>query len=246
MNHLSWDYSALAAHYERRAPYHAGTIQALQEHGAPASPAAVVDIGAGTGRFTRMLIDAGYTVDAVEPNAQMRALGLDTAANARWHDAMAENTGFPSDAFSLVTFASSFNVVSAQAALAEASRLLVPGGALVLLYNHRDLDDPQQREVEACIRRHVPYFDTGSRRQDPAPQIAAHGVFGEVVALSLRLQHRLSGAEFVEGFRAHATLIRQAGSAMESVLSDLAALIPADRLIEVPFTTRAWMARKSR
>jgi SAM-dependent methyltransferase len=245
MNRPSWDYSALAAHYERRAPYHAGIIQALCAQGAPAPPAPAVDIGAGTGRFTRMMIDAGYTVDAVEPNAQMRALGLDAAAQASWHDACAENTGLPGRAYSLVAFASSFNVVSAPVALAEASRLLAPGGALILLYNHRDLDDPLQRQVEACIRRHVPHFDTGSRREDPAPQIAAHGAFGEVVALNLHLRHRLPGAEFVDGFRAHATLIRQAGSAMESVLSDIAALMPADRQVEVPFTTRAWMARKS-
>ncbi len=241
---LEWDYSALAAHYERRAPYHPALIRMLRAQGAADAPAPAVDIGAGTGRFTRMLIAAGHPVDAVEPNAAMQVIGAQTVPEARWHSTRAEATGLRAGTYGIVSFASSFNVVAAEIALAEAERLLRPQGSLLLLFNHRDLDDPLQSAIESCIRRHVPDYNTGLRREDPAPQIATHPGFGPVIELQLPLLHRVSGGEFVEGFRAHATLIRQAGAALAAVLEDMSVLAPADQMIEVPFVTRAWMARK--
>ncbi len=241
---LEWDYSELAAHYEQRAPYHAEIVATLRDHGAPPAPCAAADIGAGTGRFTRMLIAAGHPVSAVEPNPAMRAIGMVSTPAAQWHDTRAEHTGLASGAFGWVTFASSFNVVAADAALDEAARLLTPRGALVLLFNHRDLDDPLQREIEHCIRHHVPHYAVGTRREDPTPYIDAHAAFGKVIDLCQPLRHRLSGADFVAGFRAHATLIRQAGTALAAVLAEIAALVPADQPVEVPFITRAWIAHR--
>jgi SAM-dependent methyltransferase len=242
---LAWNYSALAAHYEQRAPYHGDVIAVLREHGLIHFPCRAVDFGAGTGRFTRMLQRAGCSdVDALEPNDAMREIGERLTAGVRWHRCCAESSSLAANSFGLASFASSFNVVDVPAALSEAARLLVGGGALVLLYNHRDLEDPLQLEIESCIRRHLPNYQPGARREDPLPQVLDHGAFCNMQAFALPLKHRILGAEFVAGFRAHATLIRQAGEHLNAVLTDIEKCVPLNTIIEVPFVTRFWLAKR--
>ncbi len=50
----------------------------------------VVDLGAGTGILTQYLVDAGFQVTAVEPNAAMRHWGQDIPA--RWVDGTFDST----------------------------------------------------------------------------------------------------------------------------------------------------------
>ncbi len=243
---LSWDYTAHAAHYEQRAPYHVDSIEWMQRLRAP-NAGRVVDIGAGTGRLARMLVAAGYRVDAVEPNAAMRAVGvsLDRAPGIRWHASRGEATGLPTGAIDLVSFGSSFNVIDAALALDESARLLRPGGAVVLLWNHRVLDDPLQAMIEATIRSMLPGFVPGSRRQDPSPLLRAHPAFGEPRAAALESIHETTVAAFVDGFRAHATLARQAGELLPQVLEGIATLLRGRKSIAVPFITRIWVASRA-
>lgn len=241
---LDWDYTAQAAHYEARAPYHEGTLATAVALGAPGQGRAV-DIGAGTARLTRMLAAAGYAVDAVEPNPAMRAVGRRLAPpGVRWHDAVGEHLPLPHAAFEIAAFASSFNVVAAGAALDEAARVLRGGGALLVLWNHRRLDDPLQAAVEAAIRAVLPGFDPGARRADPAPVLDAHPAFERARHAVLPLLHATTPAAFVDGFRAHATLARQAGGRMPEVLAAIAALVEGRDELHVPFETRLWVARR--
>lgn len=242
---LEWDYTRLAPHYERRAPYAADTVAHAVALGAPGAGRAA-DIGAGTGRFARLLHAAGYTVDAVEPNAAMRAQGQSLGpVDLRWHAHAAPATGLPDAAFDLVSFASSFNVVATQGALDEAARLLRPGGALLVLWNHRRLDDPVQAAVEAAIRRLLPHFAPGSRREDPAPAIAAHAAFEAPRHVALPLVHATTVADFVDGFRAHATLLRQCAPALlPRVLAAIGEAAGGAGPLDVPFETRLWAARR--
>jgi SAM-dependent methyltransferase len=184
-------------------------------------------------------------VDAIEPNAAMRALGRSLAPpTVRWHDARGEALPLPAAASDVASFASSFNVVAATAALDEAARVLRPGGALLVLWNHRRLDDPLQQAVERAIRDLVPGFEPGRRRDDPAPTIDAHPAFESARAEVLSHRHRTTAAAFVEGFRAHATVVRQAGDRMPRVLAAIAALVDGVTVLDVPFETRLWVARR--
>ncbi len=242
---LEWDYTELAPHYERRAPYAADTVARAVALGAPDAGRAA-DIGAGTGRFARLLHAAGYGVDAVEPNPAMRAVGAARGPAAlRWHARDALHTGLPGSAFAVVSFASSFNVVAPEGALDEAARLLGAGGALLVLWNHRRLDDPVQAAVEAGIRRLLPQFAPGRRREDPALTIAAHAAFDAPLHAVLPLTHHTTVADFVEGFRAHATLLRQCAPALRPrVLQAIAEAAGGEGALAVPFETRLWVARR--
>jgi ubiquinone/menaquinone biosynthesis C-methylase UbiE len=127
---LDWDYSDLAEHYRLRAPYAQCALDDLLELVQARADTACVDIGAGSGRLSAMLVAAGLQVTAVEPNPQMRAIGQREVPHACWLAARGEDTGLPDRCCDLVTFGSSFNVMPAQAALATAARLLRPSGWL--------------------------------------------------------------------------------------------------------------------
>jgi hypothetical protein len=134
-----------------------------------------------------------------------------------------------------------------RAALREARRLLVPRGALIVVYNHRELGDPMQQAVQAAVRARLPQFDHGVRRRDPSATIEQDGLFRLAARQAWSFTHRTSRADFVRAFRAHATLVRQAGTRLPALLADIDALSarfagPGD-LLEVPFVTRLWLAR---
>ena len=84
----------------------------------------------GPGHLAVALLERGQDVDAVEPNAQMRAIGQRRTHGraVTWRAAAGERP--PGDGeYALVTFGSSFNVVDTAAAL-DGRAPLIPGGTL--------------------------------------------------------------------------------------------------------------------
>lgn len=239
---LDWDYSALATHYRLRAPYADAAFDDLFARLRLPRDCDCVDVGAGSGRLTAELVARGFAVTALEPNASMRAIGSAAVPAARWIGASAQDCALENGCCDLLTFGSSFNVVPPHTALDTAARLLRPHGWLVALWNHRDLDDPLQARLQHAIERFVPDYAHGSRRDDPSATIEADARFGRVERIDARLLHRVPARDFVEGFRAHATLVRQAGDAFDAVIEAMHAVVADAAVIDVPFTTRVYAA----
>jgi SAM-dependent methyltransferase len=245
---VDWNYTKLAAAYVNRPPYAETGIQEMLARAEIATGTIACDIGAGVGHLTIPLLRRELVVHAVEPNDAMRALGIErTAASSdavTWYKGVAEATGLPSAAFDLVTFGSSFNVADRPRALQETWRLLKGRHWFACMWNHRDLDDPLQVEVEALIKRHVPGYDYGTRREDQTPVIRACGLFEEPTRFEARVTHRLPAEEWVNAWRSHVTLARQAGDRLGNVVDAIDALLSERRLraVDVPYVTRIWMA----
>jgi len=246
---VAWDYTAVAEAYLKRPGYAPGALAAIVAHADLRAGMHVADIGAGTGNLALPLLARGLRVTAIEPNDAMREHGERRTAPSRhvvWLRAHAEATTLPAATFDAVGFGSSFNVVDARRAVAESARILRPGGAIFCLWNHRWLDDPLQAAIESAIRRVVPGFAHGARREDPSAALRAGAAFGVPVAIEASVVHRIARADFAEAWRSHLTLRRQAGTAFDDAIAAIERVLDAhgEPTLEVPYVTRAWLARK--
>ncbi len=121
----------------------------------------IADLGAGTGIFTRQLLDAGFFVTAVEPGEDMRAAlseSLGEHPNLSVLDTPAERTGLPSHSLDGITAAQSFHWFDPAAFLMECRRVLQPDGWVALVWNMRDPEHPLTQETADICRRHCPDF----------------------------------------------------------------------------------------
>jgi ubiquinone/menaquinone biosynthesis C-methylase UbiE len=245
MPKVAWDYTDLAAHYDKRADYAAGAIADLLALAAPDPERPVADIGAGTGKLTKELLAQGCSVHAVEPNEAMRTFGIANTMglNVVWSVGTGEATGLAAKSYDLVTFGSSFNVTDRQRTLREVERILRPQGWFACMWNHRDLDDPLQAAVEDTIRSNIPEYSYGSRREDQTQVIRDSGLFDTPVALEGSTINRIPVDDYVDAWRSHATLQRQAKADFHTVIAAIEALFEGSVIIAVPYTTRIWCAR---
>jgi ubiquinone/menaquinone biosynthesis C-methylase UbiE len=93
-------------------------------------PRLVVDLGSGTGLSTRAWADRADEVVGVEASPEMRerAEAATSADNVRFVQAYAHETGLPDSVADVVTCSQSFHWMEAEPVLAEAARILRPGG----------------------------------------------------------------------------------------------------------------------
>lgn len=243
-----WDYTTLADAYLKRPDYADAAIDAMLSIAGAERGDSFCDVGAGVAHLTLMLAARGLDVIAIEPNDAMRANGIkrtEKLSNVRWHEGTGEQTGQEPLAFDMVTFGSSFNVCERQQALKETARILKPGGWFACMWNHRQLDDPIQAQIEAIIKEHVLGYGYGTRREDQMAIIDASGLFGPVVHLDSRVVHEQTIAECVEAWRSHATLERQAGEAFGDVVTAIDSYLVSLKapVIRIPYSTNIWMAQ---
>ena len=134
-------FSDRVADYVRYRPdYPTEVIDLLRKRGGLAAGARVADIGSGTGIFSRLLLDAGAEVFAVEPNDGMRE-----AAEARlghhplFHSIATpgEETKLGEQSMDIIISAQAFHWLDRLRARAEFTRLLRPGGLIALIWNVR-------------------------------------------------------------------------------------------------------------
>ncbi|HEY2543797.1 MAG TPA: class I SAM-dependent methyltransferase [Gaiellaceae bacterium] len=134
--------------YERGRPdYPAAAIEFLVERLGLVQGRTVLDLAAGTGKLTRLLVSTGANVVAVEPIAEMR----EKIGGARVLDGTAEAIPLPDASVDAVTVAQAFHWFRADEALAEIHRVLRPGGGLALVWNVRDERDAVQAAASEII-----------------------------------------------------------------------------------------------
>jgi len=98
----------------------------------------VIDLGAGTGKFSRRLAATGAAVIAVEPVAEMRAQLSAALPAVQAIAGTAEEIPLPGGSADAVVCAQAFHWFANDRAMAEIRRVLRPGGKLGLVWNVRD------------------------------------------------------------------------------------------------------------
>lgn len=181
--------------YERgRPPYPPALVHELAGLCGIAPGAVVLDLGAGTGKLSRALLDAGFEVAAVEPLESMRSFLAAAIGPGRVQGGTAEAIPHDDRSFDAVLCGDSYHWFDPVRAPAEIHRVLRPGGALGLVWRWVD-SAPGENAWTADLRRLLdsvrpdhPGF-TDDRGSDA---LTRHGGFSPPVRSSIALEHRTS------------------------------------------------------
>ena len=143
MHRVARGFDSTADAYERGRPgYPQEAVDALAAVLGLGPGTTVVDLGAGTGKLTRLLVPTGARVVGVEPLAGMRAELARALPQGEVHDGTAHAMPLPSGSAHAVVAAQAFHWFADEDALAEIHRVLRPRGGLGLVWNVRDVSVP--------------------------------------------------------------------------------------------------------
>ncbi|ALJ19881.1 class I SAM-dependent methyltransferase [Microbacterium sp. No. 7] len=112
----------------------------------------VADVGAGTGKLTRALVDAGAEVVAVDPDADMLQALRDAVPGVPTFVGAAERMPLPDAALDAVVLGQAWHWVDPAAASAEVARVVRSGGVLGLVWNVRDEDVPWVHRLTGIMK----------------------------------------------------------------------------------------------
>lgn len=156
----------------------------------------VVDLGAGTGKFTKLLTRCGAELIAVEPVDAMRARLAAGLPGVRALPGTAATMPLEAGSADALVCAQAFHWFATAAALAEIHRVLRPGGQLGLVWNVRDESVDWVAAITEIITPHegdAPRFYKGDWRR---PFESQH-LFGELHLTSFGHVHVGSAQEVI-------------------------------------------------
>ncbi|MBQ1030403.1 class I SAM-dependent methyltransferase [Micromonospora parva] len=213
-----------------------------------------VDVGAGTGIWSRMLAEAAFrSVIAVEPNDDMRGVGQrdSEGTGITWRVGSGEATGLDSGSADLVTMASSFHWVDFDKGTEEFRRVLRPGGWFVALWNTRKLDaNPLLADIEEELTRLEPgmrktAFGKGSFTETLTERLAGHPGFDDILYLEGRHVDVQPVEQHLGAWRAVNDVRAQLGEEKFAAFLRYAEQRLADRdTVDVTYLTKAWAVRR--
>lgn len=249
------DFSALAEDYTKYRPSYNKMVVDLifGSINKQSKEIMVADIGAGTGIFTKLILDKNpKQLYAVEPNDNMRSQGekfLPKGVN--WIGAGAEATSLADNTFDLVSMASSFHWPDTKLALKEFNRILNSNGTFVALWNPRITE---LSEIETIIDNILKNdYSIKSRVSSGRSGITNNltqllkdsNLFSNVVYVESTDKVEVSPERYIGAWRSVNDIRSQLGEINFSKFISKVTDITKDlNHVEVHYMTRAWIAKK--
>ena len=109
--------------------------------------ATVLELGAGTGKLTRALVELGHDVHASDPDPDMLGILKRHLPDVPTSECGAEEIPLADRSVDVVVAGQSFHWFDHERALPEIARVLKPGGALAIAWNTRDATIPWVRKL---------------------------------------------------------------------------------------------------
>ena len=163
-------FGGVAEAYERGRPtYPAEAVSWLLGE----QPLSVLELGAGTGKLTRVIAKLGHDVHATDPDPAMLQILEREVPGVRTAEAGAEDIPLGDASVDAVIAGQAFHWFDLDRALPEIARVLRPGGHVCLTWNYRNEKIPWVRRLGALI-------GTQEHQQDPAQALIFSELFGFV------------------------------------------------------------------
>lgn len=202
----------------------------------------VLDLGAGTGKLTRALVETGARVIAVEPGDAMRAELHGVLPGVQALRGSGESIPLKDASVDAITVGQAFHWFRYDEAIPELRRVLRPGGGVALLWNGRDQDSPLQREINDLL---APFIPAGRAAVgDSTKHLAASPLFGPIEERRFRFVQDLD-ADGLVGRIASISFVAAAPpekrAALEQSLRQLAATHGGS--VAFPYVTDVYVSR---
>ncbi|WP_430785467.1 class I SAM-dependent methyltransferase [Actinoplanes sp. G11-F43] len=218
--------SVAGAYHRGRPTYPVSAVEWVVPRGARR----VLDLGAGTGKFTELLTAAGLTVVAVEPSAEMRSR---ITVDAEILAGTGERVPLPDHSVDAIVCAQAWHWVDPARAVPEMARVLRPGGTLSLVWNVRDHAEPWVAALDDVLRRHTrDEIDTEPVLGEP---------FGPPERTEIRWRHVLSRAALLDMVQSRSYVIVLPADERRDLLADVTELLDRQGFgaeIVLPYVTR--------
>ncbi|HWU30941.1 MAG TPA: class I SAM-dependent methyltransferase [Microbacterium sp.] len=204
----------------------------------------IADVGAGTGKLTRVIADApDAQVVAVDPDAAMLAKLRDTVPGVPTYVGTAESLPLPDASLDAVVLGQAWHWVDPETASAEIGRVVRPGGTLGLIWNARDNRVDWVRRFTAIMHASAAeeMLDAGG------PTVAAP--FGELEAERWEWVRPMTRAQLHRMADSRSYLITAAEQERASIHEGMDALfdelgVTGEDTIDLPYVTTAFRARR--
>jgi SAM-dependent methyltransferase len=180
----------------------------------------VLDLGAGTGKLTRVLAARYAKVIAVEPLAELRAVLAERVPEAEALPGVAEAIPLDEASVDAVFTGQAFHWFANDVAVAEIARVLRPGGVLARLWNEAIEPNP----LPEVYRRRLSELHN-AMRPPPIPDDLFDGTpFGELHAGAVE-HEQVSSRDEVLAFAASVSWVAGRDD-RDELLAELASLLP--------------------
>jgi MOSC domain-containing protein YiiM/SAM-dependent methyltransferase len=241
-------FAAAADAYERARPgYPAEAVTTIVERLDLRPGRTLLELGAGTGKLTRLLVPSGARILALEPVAEMRALLAAAAPSAELVEGAAESIPLPAASVDAVVVAQAFHWFDTIRALSEIHRVLRPGGLLLLAWNRRDTSVPWVKAMVAILAD----VEAGEPR-GWWPVVEACALFASWTTAADHHAQRLTRDGVLDRVRSISHVAAAEPAVREALLARVSAVLDADpdtagrELVELPYDTKlTWTARRS-
>jgi SAM-dependent methyltransferase len=231
-------FGGAAGLYERARP---GYPQAAVDWLLPPGARRVVDLAAGTGKLTRLLVERGLEVVAVEPSAGMRAEFARVLPGVPVLDGAAEGLPLEDGSVDAVLVGQAWHWVDPEPASREVARVLVPGGRLGLVWNLRDPSAAWVAELERIVAEP----GVGHGRDDmPGPEIGPP--FAPAESTRIRWSTRLTPEAVIDLVASRSWAITMPRARREAMFAQIRRLLAthpdtAGRdVVELPYVARCY------
>lgn len=205
----------------------------------------VADLGAGTGALTRLLVQRGMQVTAVEPVAAMRA-ALTGTAGVLPVDATAESTGLPAAGVCAAVAGQAWHWFQGPAVLTEAARITAADGGLGTVRNEMDLSVPWVAALRQIRQVAEPAGYPSYDRRTLLADIEAAPGWGEPVIRSFPYVHETTHAGVVDRILSTSYIAALPSGDRERIAARVHAVIADLRTdIAFPYLTEVVTVRRS-